>query len=291
MTRLVWGIGIVLGLVLVLVLFVRFQEARGIFFPGSYPEALLEELPDGIELVEFTTDDGVRLTGLLQRGEAGKPAVLMAHGNAGHMLDRLGWFERVPPDGWSGMVFDYRGYGRSEGTPSERGIYRDARAAAKFLQSELDGVDLYYHGRSLGVPVVADLAVDHPPRGMILESGFPDAASVAREILPVPGLRWLLSVDLDTLRNVQEASDRGIRPPILVVHGTEDRVIPIELGRRLLEGLPGDPEAWFVRGAGHNDLPAVAGYRYRQRLQTFLLELEQASSEPEGSLKESTSDG
>jgi fermentation-respiration switch protein FrsA (DUF1100 family) len=251
---------------------IKFQEHYGIFYPTTYPKARLKQLPQGIEYVEFPSRDGTRVTGLLREGNPDKPAVLFAHGNAGNMIARLPWFQNALPDGWTGMILDYRGYGQSEGTPSVSGLTKDVRAAAKFLLQQTNQDDLYYHGRSLGVPFAAYASQHVPAEGMILESGFPNAPAVAREIMPVPGIGYLLSVSLDTVEYLETAQNKHGPFKKLIVHGSEDRILPVELGRTLYEKAPKPKQWWLVDRAGHNDLMLVAGDSYAERIKGFLKE-------------------
>jgi fermentation-respiration switch protein FrsA (DUF1100 family) len=265
------GAGLV-GVVGLTIGWVKLQENYGIFYPTTYPEARLKQLPQGVEYVEFPSQDGTTITGLLYEGKSYKPAVLFAHGNAGNMIARLPWFQNALPDGWTGMILDYRGYGQSEGTPSVSGLNKDVRAAAKFLLQQTNQDDLYYHGRSLGVPFVAYASQHIPAEGMILESGFPSAPAVAREIMPVPGIGYLLSVSLDTVEYLETAQNKHGPFKKLIVHGSEDRILPVQLGRSLYERSPKPKQWWLVDGAGHNDLMLVAGETYEEKIKGFLEE-------------------
>lgn len=270
LTRIVIGIAVAICFLVFLWGWVRLQETWGIFHPTPYTKAQVQNLPEGLEAVDFQAEDGVRLTGVLRRPDPGRPVVLMAHGNAGNVLGRLDWFEVTLPDGWGGLVFDYRGYGRSEGQPSEDGIYRDARAAREYLLETTEADKIVYHGRSLGVPVVAHLARETAPEAILLESGFPDATSMAKQILPLPGIRWLLSVRFEAARWLREAREQHGQFPVLVIHGQQDAVVPQRLGKRLAEQIGENVQTYWVPRAGHNDLVSVAGSDYTNRINEFL---------------------
>lgn len=270
MRSLAWVLGPLLGVLVLLVAWVKYQEQRGIFFPRTYDRGAMRRLPADIEFVTFDGEGDVRLSGFWRPGEAGSPVAVLAHGNAGHALDRLFWFEAALPPDWHGLVFDYRGYGRSSGVPSEEGLYDDARRAARWARRRADGGPLVLHGRSLGVPVVAHAAMHTGAAGLVLESGFPDARSVARSILPLPGIGYLLGVRFDTVEYVRRAQRRHGPIPKLVIHGRNDRVLPFELGESLHRRLPEPRQRWFVDGAGHNDLVRRAGERYAKRVRGFL---------------------
>lgn len=270
MRPLVWLAVLTVGFGGLLGGWVKYQENYGLFFPRDYSDARLKVAREIAEYRAIESEDGPTITALLRQGESGAPLVVMAHGNAGHMLDRVHWFGRVLPEDWSGMIFDYRGYGRSEGTPSVEGLKEDTRRAVEYGLETTGSDTLFLHGRSLGAPMVAQAAEDHPVDGLILESGFSSAREVVPHVMPIPGLKYLVGVNLDTTRSVRRAQEEHGVFPKLVIHGTADRILPIELGRALFEQVPEPKESLFVEGAGHNDLPLVAGDTYDQTIKNFL---------------------
>ncbi len=222
--------------------------------------------------VEFTAEDDITLTGVLKPGRSDSPALLLFPGNAGNLTGRIWWLELVPPPGWTALIFDYRGYGLSEGKPSEQGLYRDVEAAVNFLKKQTEG-PLFYHGRSLGSVMATHAAAYHRPAGIILESGFPNAAAMARVVLPVPGIEKLLRVNFNSLENLARAEKSGAGIDKLIIHGTADRVVPPALGRLLYQKSDQPKQRWFVEGAGHNNLPWFAGEQiYAGRIRDFLTE-------------------
>jgi hypothetical protein len=249
---------------------VKLQESFGVFYPTEYAENRLERLPPEIQFVRFPSEDGTSITGLLRAGDPGEPALVFAHGNAGNMMDRLPWFELALPSGWTGLMVDYRGYGLSEGTPSVKGAKEDVKAAADYALTNTPADRLFLHGRSLGVPMVAHAGQHVSLEGMILESGFPDAGAVAEHIFPVPGISYLISIELDTVEYLRKAQDGGHEFPKLIIHGSSDGILPLELGRELHAEAPEPKDWWLVDGAGHNDLMMVAGEEYPERLKEFL---------------------
>ncbi len=267
-----WLVVLIAGMGGLLGGWVKYQERYGLFFPRDYSNAQLEEARSIAEYRRIESEDDPELTALLRRGDPGAPLLVMAHGNAGHMLDRTHWFRWVLPEGWSGMIFDYRGYGRSEGTPSVKGLKEDTIRAVRHGLESTESEALYLHGRSLGAPMAAHAARKYAVDGLILESGFPSARAVVPHVLPVPGLKYLVGIELDTFRYVREAQKKHGRFLKLVVHGTADRILPVELGRALFDQLPDPKRSYFVEGAGHNDLPVVAGKAYDRTLNEFLLE-------------------
>jgi fermentation-respiration switch protein FrsA (DUF1100 family) len=196
-----------------------------------------------------------------------KVTVLLAHGNAGnlsHRLDRTIFLQsRLGADV---LLFDYRGYGRSEGRPDEEGTYRDARAAHRWL-TEVRGVTpdrLVLFGESLGSAVALELALARPCRALVLESPFtsvPDMAAVVLPFLP----RSFVRTQYDNLGKIGR-----LRVPLLVLHGDGDEVVPFAQGRRLFEAAP-EPKRFFsIPGAGHNDTYIVGGDAYWRTVADFV---------------------
>lgn len=215
--------------------------------------------------VRFEAEDGTRLHGWLIPGP--RPAALLwAHGNAGNISHRLDNIRDIHDRLGVGIfIFDYRGYGQSDGTPSEAGLYRDARAARRVLVDRL-GVparQVVYFGRSLGAAVAMELALADPPAGVILESPFLSVRAMANRVLPGSG--FLLRSRFDSL-----ARARRLRAPLLVLHGDSDEVVPHDHGRRLWEAAA-EPKAFYtIRGAGHNNTYVVGGSGYWEAWRAFL---------------------
>ena len=194
--------------------------------------------------------------------------MLWLHGNAGnisHRLDNL----RLVHDllGVSVLLFDYRGYGRSGGTPSEAGTYRDAEAALGYLRDRGDvAMDrVVYFGRSLGAAV--ETALWRPPLGLVLESPFASVPDMARRAYPfVPSVAWrALRTQYDA-----EAKIASVRVPILVVHGDSDEIVPLEAGRRVYDAARGPKSLHVIPGAGHNDTYLVGGDTHFDALRRFI---------------------
>jgi fermentation-respiration switch protein FrsA (DUF1100 family) len=199
---------------------------------------------------------------------AAPPAVLLLHGNAGDISHRTPLALGLIREGFSVLLLEYRGYGASEGSPSEEGLYLDALAAHAFLLDQLGESDrIVVFGRSMGGAVAAGLAAARPTGGLILESAFTSLEAMAKEIYPfVPGLLFRrLKGRFDTMARVREAS-----VPVLVVHGSEDEVVPFRMGEELY-GAAGPWGEWIgVVGAGHNDVFLVGGTAYFRALGDFI---------------------
>jgi pimeloyl-ACP methyl ester carboxylesterase len=206
--------------------------------------------------LEFESGDGERLHGwwVDARGQT-RDHLLLCHGNAGNVGDRVLHAELLTAVGFDVMLFDYRGYGRSSGRPDEAGTYEDAHAALACLR-EQPGVDpgrVFYLGESLGGAVAIELATAHPPAGLVLLSTFTSVRAMARVHYPV--------LPAALVPNAYPSLDliRELHVPLLVLHGDRDDIVPLEQGRELFDAAPGPKQMRVYQGAGHNDLLDRAG--------------------------------
>ncbi len=254
-------------------------ERSLIFFPTRYPagewdsEAVARGSGCVIEDCFFQTGDGVRLHGWRCRygaasgGGGGDATVLWFHGNAGNLSDRadllLQLATHLPAEV---MIVDYRGYGRSGGRPSEGGLYRDARAAWRYLVEErgVEPATIVVFGKSLGGAVAVDLATEVEPAGLIVESSFTSIPAMAAHHYPIVP-RFLVRTRMDSLRKI-----RSIRCPKLFVHSRADEVVPFNLGRELYDAAP-EPKLFFeINGAAHNETSLIGGSAYFEALSKFI---------------------
>jgi fermentation-respiration switch protein FrsA (DUF1100 family) len=233
-----------------------------LFFPSRYPDGNWQ--PEGLvfEDVWFRAQDGTRLHGWYCPCENARAVVLYAHGNAGNLSHRSPRMKHLQKDlRVAALVFDYRGYGRSEGTPTVAGILQDARAARKCLAGRA-GVGesrVVLLGESLGGAVAADLAGTDGARGLILESTFSSLKDVAAHHFPK--LAWLVHADkLDSVTRIGRYAG-----PVLQCHGDADRTIPYALGRKLFEAAPGAKQFVRMEGGDHNDPPSADYFRQLDR--------------------------
>jgi uncharacterized protein len=207
--------------------------------------------------LDIAAADGVRLHGWWVPAAAAdrRGHVLLLHGNAGNIGDRVPHVELLAAAGFDVLAFDYRGYGRSSGRPDEQGTYRDARAALGALLGQ-DGVDpsrVLYLGESLGGAIALELALGSPPAGLVLQSTFTSIRDMARLHYPlIP--RAAVPDAYPSLRLIG-----GLRAPLLCLHGERDEIVPLLHGEALFDAAP-QPKAMHVfRGVAHNDVLAHAG--------------------------------
>ncbi|HYL80527.1 MAG TPA: alpha/beta hydrolase [Candidatus Acidoferrum sp.] len=221
-----------------------------------------------LEDVWFEADDGPRLFGWYVPAPSTTAVLLWCHGNAGNIIHRLDNLAELHRIGLSVFLFDYRGYGRSSGRPSEAGLYRDATAAYAHVAEtrRIPPGRIVLFGRSLGAAIAGDLGSRRPAAGLILESAFPSVEALARAYyFGFPG-HWFVAARFPLADRLKE-----IRMPVLVVHGDRDEVVPFELGRQVFEAAHEPKSFYAVPGADHNNLYAVGGAAYFRRLKQFVL--------------------
>ncbi len=257
------GVGIaIFGILLMLYAL----QARLIYFPTRAIEATPDQIGLPYEEVWFPATDGVRLHGWLVPAAQARGLVLFFHGNAGnisHRLESILTFHRL---GFDTFIFDYRGYGRSEGRPSEAGTYRDAEGAWRYLVEEraVPPEQVVFFGRSLGGAVAVWLARPHPPRALILESTFTSIPDLGAELYPFLPVRLLARVRYDNRALLPQ-----VRSPVLIVHSREDDIIPFQHGRRLWEAAA-EPKEFLELSGTHNEGWVISGSHYVEGLRGFL---------------------
>jgi uncharacterized protein len=230
-------------------------QRRLIYLPSASSVPPAAEVIDGARDVTLRTSDGLRLGAWLvpadhpQRGMA----VLVANGNAGDRSLRAPLAEALAAEGFAVLLFDYRGYGANPGSPTERGLARDVRAAYRFLvdQAGVPPDRILYYGESLGAAVVTELATEHPPAGLVLRSPFVDLAAVGRVHYPFLPIGTLLRDRYPLAHNLEQ-----VNAPTTVVYGTRDSIVPPEQSRAVTDAASGVTRIVRIVGADHND-PAL----------------------------------
>ena len=244
-----------------------FLENSMIYFPTRYPEGdwAPHDLP--VEDVWFESEAGIQLHGWYLPHEIPRAVVLFAHGNGGNLSDRASrlkkWWQEM---GTSIMIFDYRGYGRSEGRPSEEGLYRDAQAAHSFLakKAQVSPQEIVLLGRSLGGAVAVDLAAKEGARALILDCTFSSLSDVAAHHYP----KLLTKLLRQRFYSIQKINQ--YRGPLLQSHGDQDSIVPYSLGQKLHHAANQPKQFITLRAVDHND---PNGAEYDQILARFLAAL------------------
>jgi fermentation-respiration switch protein FrsA (DUF1100 family) len=263
---------IVVAYLIVLVLF-RLFESRLIFFPNSPGRLEGDWLPRNLPIqdVQLTAADGTKLHAWWIANNQATFTFLAFHGNAANIANRAPVYEFLLGLPANVLALEYRGYGRSGGSPSETGIYQDADAAHKYLTTNLNipPKSIISFGQSLGTAVAANLAARKPVGAVVLEAPFPSASVVAQKLFWFfPGIHLLVRGQFDTAARLKEIS-----VPVLVVHCTQDPVIPFPFGQATFAAASFPKQFLPVNGDCHEESSLVAPNQYRAALQKFLATL------------------
>jgi len=220
-----------------------------------------------LEDVWFQSSDGTKLFGWYVENAATSAVVLWFHGNAGNIIHRLGNLRELYRLGLSVFLFDYRGYGRSQGSPSEEGLYQDALGAYDHLTRTrlIRPERIILFGRSLGAAVAVEVASQKLAAGLILESSFPSIEAVAKFHYGGLPVHWLLGAEFRLIDRLPNLS-----LPKLIVHGDQDEIIPLELGRQVFEAAKPPKSFYVIKGADHNNTYHVGGEPYFHRFTEFI---------------------
>lgn len=271
--RLVQAIAFIFVAFLILAVLVRLLERSFIFFPLRYPAGVWDPALLGVEAEEvwFEAADGAALHGWwieAQGGapDSGSPVLLWSHGNAGNLTHRAPHAGALARQGLSVFLFDYRGYGRSEGRPSEEGLYLDSEAAYAYLTEErgISPERLILLGVSLGCAPASRLATRVEHAGTILVSPFTSAKVMARRMFFGLPLGFLAASEFPVATWVASRSR-----PLLVIHGNVDTVVPFKLGQEVYAAAAEPKQFLSLPGAGHNNILAMGGTRYLDAVQEF----------------------
>jgi len=230
----------------------------------------ITDTPDNIGLeyenVLLKTADGLSINGWYVPADDERAVVLFCHGNGGNMSNRLETLRILNRLGLSTFIFDYRGYGDSEGKPSEKGTYRDTEAAWRWIKERrsVAAGDIIVMGRSLGGPVAAWIARKYPPKALILESTFTNIHDMGKKLFP-----WLPIRLMSRFRYAAEKYVHDIHCPVLVIHSPVDDLVPYELGRKLYDAV-NDPKEFLEIDGAHNDGFLMTGEPYIVGLDRFI---------------------
>jgi len=247
--------------------YVRHLERHNIFYPTKEIAQTPRDIPLAFEDIFLKTKDGVAINGWLVPHSPNKSVLIFLHGNGGNISTRLEKIQMFHAMGVNVFIIDYRGYGKSEGQPSEKGVYLDAQAAYDFLKSRKEFTDqkLIVYGESLGGAVAVDLAVNRLVDGIIVDSSFTSAQDMARVIYPfIPS--FLINVKLESLSKIQ-----NLRMPKLFIHSPEDDIVPFHLGRKLFDAAE-EPKVFLEIQGTHNQGFRSSREKYLQGIENFLMQ-------------------
>ena len=226
-------------------------QSRLVFFPdiGRALAATPRDAGLAYEEVRLATTDGESLHAWFVPAPQSRGTVLLFHGNAGNISHRLDYLPVIFRLGYSTFIFDYRGYGRSSGRPSEQGTYRDAEAAWRYLTDtrKIEPQRIALLGESLGGAVAAWLASRQPAGALVLASVFTSVPDMGAEVYPFLPVRLLSRIDYNTLEHLKK-----VRAPVLVAHSRDDDIVPYRHGRALFDAAR-EPKTFLEMSGGHNE--------------------------------------
>ncbi len=255
----------------------RLLENSFIYYPSRYPVGRWDPEKFGLRVrdVYLTTRDSVKIHGWFAEanGEGSqdeaerKKVILLFHGNGGNITDRIEKIAFLKRSGASVFCIDYRGYGRSDGKPNEKGIYEDGQTAYRFLVEKggFEPTDIVVMGESLGGAVACEVATKYPVGGLILESTMANARSLALRTLPILPPSLYLRTRFDNIGKIQQ-----VKAPVLIICGTVDTTIPPSHSTRLFNTANAPKQLVQIDGASHNDVFTVGGAEYENALRQFL---------------------
>ena len=247
---------------------VRVLEPRLAFFPTGGEQMTPADHRLAFSAIDVRTSDGERLRAWWIPREQPLSNVVFFHGNGGNLSLWSPVFAELHRQGYAVLAWDYRGYGSSTGRPGEGGLYRDADAIVGLVKERglaRSGVPLVYWGRSLGATVAAYAASVRAPDGVVLEAGFPSARALFERNPVMLVLSFFSSYRFPTAEWMER-----VTAPALVLHGTDDSVIPYRMGERLYEGLRGPKRFHAIPGGDHNDLAPRDGEAYWAAVRAFV---------------------
>jgi len=249
MTALIAVLAVLLFVYVGLAAMLYFTQRSMMYFPETIHTSPAEAgLPEAEE-ISLTAADGVRIVGWHVAPRDGQPVILYLHGNGGALRYRVERFHRLIKEGVGLVAIEYRGYGGSEGIPSEAGLFADAEAAYAFAASRYRPDQLVLWGESLGTGVAVYLAAEKPVGRVILEAPFTSTAAVAAQRY------WFMPVRL--LMKDQFRSDEriaNVSAPVLILHGLNDRTVPYAMGEQMFDLAKGNKHIVRFIDGGHEDL-------------------------------------
>lgn len=244
-------------------------EKRFLFFPEKRIYLTPKDFGYSFEDIYYTTVDGVKINAWFLPAGDDAPVIIFCHGNAGNISHRVQNSVLLVQRGISVFIFDYRGFGNSGGKITEEGLYLDALGAYDYLTGEMKVPvsRIVPFGRSMGGPVAVHLAAKHDFPCLILESTFTSLKDMVRSIYPKAGLDKLLTMKFNS-----EEKIKGVKSPVLFIHGDADDIVAYELGRGLFEAANEPKRFYTIKGAMHNDTFDVGGEEYFETFTGFIVE-------------------
>ncbi len=264
----IWIAVIIIGVYTIFTGLLFVFQSHYIYYPARSLIADPSNIGLTFEEVSLETADGVELFGWFIPGEGNRGVILFCHGNAGnisHRLESIQLFHRL---GLGVFIFDYRGYGLSDGKPTEHGTYQDAEAAWWYLtkQRRVNPGEIIIFGRSIGGAVASWLAQKHPSGALILESTFTSLPNIAASLYPYLPVRLLLRFEYNTSEHLSR-----IYCPVLIVHSPDDEIMPFRQGQLLFD-MANEPKSFLEISGTHNEGFITSGRHYEEGLNAFIVQ-------------------
>lgn len=256
---------------LLLLIFMYLFQSKLIFLPSSDLLVTPREAALQAEDVWIDTSDGERLHGWYFPNDSTEYIVILSHGNAGNISNRIDIAKFLQETGFSALIYDYRGYGQSSGEPSEEGLYKDIEAVVNFLKMDIGYTEqkMIMYGRSMGGAVASFAATQFNVGGLVLDSAFKNIKSMVSELYPfIPS--FLASYEFPTEQHVKQLTDT----PIMIMHSPNDTIVDISHGKALF-GTANDPKTFVELRGGHNDNFHASVDIYSQYWKEFLLMIDE----------------
>ncbi len=258
---------IVVSVIVIIKIGMHYLTNMMLYAPGKTIDSLPEEFGLDYEEINFNSANGKKLNGLFFASKEAKVTIILFHGNGENIGDRLDFIKLILGLKVNIFVFDYQGYGRSEGVANEQNTYDDAMAAYNFVKKRehVDPEFITLFGRSLGGAIAIDLATKVKCYRLITEGAFSSLKDMGKFRFPYTPIYLFAPNKYNNLVKIL-----NINTPALIVHGTEDETIPFQQGAKLFDTAKEPKEFYRVEGAGHNDVHEVAGDSFLKTIKQFL---------------------
>jgi fermentation-respiration switch protein FrsA (DUF1100 family) len=256
----------ILIIVLVIALSVKSIRNKFTFYPDRISEIPLAGMPDYISEKQLATSDGEKLHALLFKHEEKHPLIIYFHGNAGNLYGRVDYAQQLYEMNHDVLLVSYRGYSKSTGTPSEKGIFLDGAAAVSYAIDEL-GVsekDITIFGRSLGTTVATHISQGRDFKAVVLITPLTSGKDMAQAM----GLGWVKFLAGNSFNAVEKINN--IKSKILIIHGDQDELTPYYMGKKLMDTFTGTKQMVTIKGGGHNDLQEIEPILFWGGIEDFL---------------------
>jgi uncharacterized protein len=258
---------VAVGLIALAAYLVSSLERRSLYFPFREIGGTPKSIGLAYESVTLTAKDGVKIHAWWIPAKDARLSVLFSHGNAGNISHRLEKLKILHNLGLNVLMFDYRGYGESEGIPTEKGTYLDAEAAYDhlLLQRSVPKNRIVFVGESLGCAVATELAVRHPAAAMILESPFTSTIAMGKLVFPWLPVKAIVRYKYDNLEKISR-----LTLPLLILHSEDDEIVPFAMGQALFAASKSPAKRFVELQGGHNDGFLTSEKIYGHAIKQFL---------------------